>query len=175
MEIKKFKQIIAAFATRYGGKRIDKKHVWRYNELVIILDTQRSEFQKNSYYINVSYFIVDLSGIPDLERTEYLGDVVYRFNASKDDNEHSDVFVIHANVDELSINRILEREFMVLIEGVNTISELKDLISNKKDSKPFMKIATEKYLGFYTEKKKGYFRHFIDQFLHRKKNNSTTD
>lgn len=160
MESKRFKQIIDEFATEHQAKKIGKKYVWHHDDLVIFLDIQRSEFKPRAFFVNVSYFLCAITGLPDIEVSEYLGDVCYRFSSSLSD-EYSDVFVIEEIQNEDDFRNTLEREFTYFIKEVKSSSDLESVIKNRPNVRPFMKRVAEEYFGVTPPKKKlflGLFR-----------------
>jgi len=156
MDVKQFKQVVEELATSFQGKKVGKKYVWLYDELGIFLDTQRSEFKTKTFFINVSYFIKSISGLPDIESSEYLGDIVYRFSASFS-GEYSDVFAIEELQTDDDVRNTLEREFNYFIKDIKTVTDIKRVISDRPNVRPFMKLKAEEYFGITRPKKKLFF------------------
>jgi hypothetical protein len=156
MEAKRFKQLIDEFAAAYHGKKVGKKYVWLHNDLAIFLDVQRSEFKQKTFFVNVSYFLCAVTGLPDIEAFEYLGDVCFRFNASLNAEEYFDAFAIEEIDNDVDIRNTLKREFNYFIEKVSTSAELGNLIKNSRNVKPFMKAVAEKHFDISPPKKKSF-------------------
>ncbi|HSC54830.1 MAG TPA: DUF4304 domain-containing protein [Phnomibacter sp.] len=160
MEAKRFKQLIDECAVGHQGKKAGKKYVWLHDELVIFLDIQLSEFIPRAFYINVSYFLSAITGLPDIEAFEYLGDVFYRFSSGLSGEEYSDVFAIEEIQNEDDIRIILEREFAYFVKEVKTSSDLGNVIKNRPNVRPFMKVIAEEHFGLTRPKKKSFFDRF---------------
>ena len=160
MEAKQFKQLIDEISIEHQGKKVGKKYVWLHNDVVIFLDIQRSEFKPKAFFINVNYFLCSVTGPPDIDAFEYLGDICYRFNASIGDEDYSDVFAIDELQNEVDIRNTLEREFTYFIKNVRTSSDLEFVIKNRPNVKPFMKGIAEKHFKVPPPKKKSFFGFF---------------
>lgn len=156
MDAKQFKQVVEELAISYQGKKVGKKYVWLYDELGIFLDIQRSEFKPKSFYINISYFIKAIGELPDIELSEYLGDIVYRFS-SRLSNHYNDVFVIEEFQTEGDVRNTLEREFDYFIKDIKGVRDLEKVINDRPNVRPFMKVKAEEYFGVNRSKKKLFF------------------
>lgn len=124
MEKKEFKKEIRNVLATYGFEYVRKASYRRNDELIVVVDTQKSDYS-NAYYINYGFLIRKLN--PDVEfPKEYKCDVRGRFIFQKS----GDKFTFHMEKDDITIlTESLKKEIEniilpVLSDGVEKYYEL---------------------------------------------------
>ena len=142
MEKKEFKKLLSNILKQYGFYYTNKRYYLSNNELIIVIDTQKSNFE-NSYYLNYGILIKEIN--PDLEYPkEYLCDIRGRFIFKKDSKIVGGFNLEYGKEDELkqSISETVENLLLPVYEvGVSEYYKI------SSESLSMATLKTKKYLG----------------------------
>lgn len=142
MEKKEFKKILRSILKEHGFNYINKAYYLTNDELIIVIDTQKSNFE-NSYYLNYGILIKALNQNLDYPK-DYLCDIIGRFIFRKDNKVIGGFNLDDGKEEDLrqSISETVENILLPVYED-----GLTEYYKIFPESFPTANLKAKKYLG----------------------------